>query len=261
MTLTSPAELAGGSSSSADATASEGSLRRFLHGLPGVDQVGAEARAATLATRSIKTTAKAWAIDLAISMIDLTTLEGADTPGKVRALCAKAHAPGPGRPDRAAGRRGLRVPRPGRRRAKAALGGSAACRVASRGDRVPVAGGRRCDVKLADTRDAVAAGRRRDRHGDRPRRVPAGRYLEVLRRDRRGQGAPAGRAPQGDPRDRRARDVRQRPPRVLAGDARRGATSSRPRPARSRPRRRCRSRSSCSRRYATSATRPAGRSA
>jgi deoxyribose-phosphate aldolase len=70
-------------------------LRRFLHGLPGVDQVGAQARAADLATRSIKTTAKAWGIDLAISMIDLTTLEGADTPGKVRSLCAKATTPDP----------------------------------------------------------------------------------------------------------------------------------------------------------------------
>jgi deoxyribose-phosphate aldolase len=70
-------------------------LRAFLHGLPGVDQVGAEERAARLATRSIKTTAKAEAIDLAISMVDLTTLEGADTPGKVRALCAKAAQPDP----------------------------------------------------------------------------------------------------------------------------------------------------------------------
>ena len=50
----------------ADIAASEAALRRFLHGLPGVDQVGAEARAADLATRSIKTTAKAYAIDLAI---------------------------------------------------------------------------------------------------------------------------------------------------------------------------------------------------
>ena len=49
-----------------DVTASASTLRRFLHGLPGVDQVGAEARAAALATRSIKTTAKAYAIDLAI---------------------------------------------------------------------------------------------------------------------------------------------------------------------------------------------------
>jgi deoxyribose-phosphate aldolase len=78
-----------------EATQSESSLRRFLHGLPGVDQVGAEGRAASLATRSIKTTAKTWAIDLAIGMIDLTTLEGQDTHGKVRALCAKARRPDP----------------------------------------------------------------------------------------------------------------------------------------------------------------------
>jgi deoxyribose-phosphate aldolase len=82
----------------ADVTRDNGSLRRFLHGLPGVDQVGAEARAASLATRSIKTTAKAWAIDTAIRMVDLTTLEGADTPGKVRSLCAKAARPDPGDP-------------------------------------------------------------------------------------------------------------------------------------------------------------------
>ncbi len=74
------------------------SLTTWLHGLPGVDQVGAEARAAGLGTRSIKTTSKAWAIDTAISMIDLTTLEGADTEGKVRSLCAKAMAPDPGDP-------------------------------------------------------------------------------------------------------------------------------------------------------------------
>src|SRR3954467_11733298 len=72
---------------------SEASLRAMLHGLPGVDRVGAEQRAAMLGTRSIKTTAKAEAIDLAIRMADLTTLEGSDTPGKVRALCAKARRP------------------------------------------------------------------------------------------------------------------------------------------------------------------------
>ena len=72
---------------------SESSLKSFLKTLPPVDQVGAEARAAMLATRSIKTTSKTWAIDTAISMVDLTTLEGADTPGKVRALCAKAVRP------------------------------------------------------------------------------------------------------------------------------------------------------------------------
>jgi deoxyribose-phosphate aldolase len=86
----------------ADVTRDDTSLRRFLHGLPGVDQVGAEARAAGLATRSIKTTAKAWAIDTAIRMVDLTTLEGSDTPGKVRSLCAKAMHPDAGAPPVAA---------------------------------------------------------------------------------------------------------------------------------------------------------------
>jgi deoxyribose-phosphate aldolase len=85
-----------------DITASGASLRRFLHGLPGVDEVGARARAAALATRSVKADAKRRAIDLAISMIDLTTLEGQDTRGKVRALCAKARRPGGGAPPVAA---------------------------------------------------------------------------------------------------------------------------------------------------------------
>jgi len=66
-----------------------------LENLPGVDKVGADSRAAMLGTRSIKTSSKAMAIDLAISMIDLTTLEGADTPGKVRSLAAKAVRPDP----------------------------------------------------------------------------------------------------------------------------------------------------------------------
>ncbi|MGN9841416.1 deoxyribose-phosphate aldolase [Nonomuraea sp. H19] len=86
----------------ADVAASGATLRAFLHGLPGVDRVGADQRAATLGTRSIKTTAKAQAIDLAISMVDLTTLEGADTAGKVRAMCTKAVRPGSGAPKVAA---------------------------------------------------------------------------------------------------------------------------------------------------------------
>ncbi len=82
----------------ADVTASDATLRRFLHGLPGVDQVGADQRAAGLGSRSIKTSSKKWALDLAISMVDLTTLEGMDTPGKVRALCSKAMRPDPADP-------------------------------------------------------------------------------------------------------------------------------------------------------------------
>ncbi|HEY1318527.1 MAG TPA: deoxyribose-phosphate aldolase [Gaiella sp.] len=61
-----------------------------------VDAVSLEGRAAELAKRSIKRESKIFALDLAIRMIDLTTLEGADTPGKVRALSAKAVRPEPG---------------------------------------------------------------------------------------------------------------------------------------------------------------------
>ncbi|MEP7026420.1 MAG: deoxyribose-phosphate aldolase, partial [Actinomycetota bacterium] len=78
--------------------AADAALRRVLHGLDGVDQVGAEARVAALATRSIKRDAKLWALNAAITMIDLTTLEGADTPGKIRAMCAKARRPDPADP-------------------------------------------------------------------------------------------------------------------------------------------------------------------
>src|SRR6195952_4097606 len=81
-----------------DVATDETSLRRFLHGLPGVDAVGVEGRAAGLATRSIKAGSKLAAIDLAISMVDLTTLEGSDTAGKVRSLAAKARRPDPERP-------------------------------------------------------------------------------------------------------------------------------------------------------------------
>lgn len=68
-------------------------LARFLHGLPGVDAVGLEQRAAALGARSVKTTSKAWALDRIIELTDLTTLEGADTPGRVRSLVAKALQP------------------------------------------------------------------------------------------------------------------------------------------------------------------------
>jgi len=63
-----------------------------------VDAVMLEARAAGFAKRSIKNEAKLAAIDLAIRCIDLTTLEGRDSPGRVRSLCAKAAFPAPGAP-------------------------------------------------------------------------------------------------------------------------------------------------------------------
>jgi deoxyribose-phosphate aldolase len=130
-------------------------LRTFLHGLPGVDKVGVEARAAALGTRSIKTTAKAQAIDLAISMVDLTTLEGADTPGKVRALSAKALRPDPADPScppvAAVCVYPAMVPV-----AAEVLRGSGV-HLASVATAFP-SGQAPLDVKLADTRDAVAAG-------------------------------------------------------------------------------------------------------
>jgi deoxyribose-phosphate aldolase len=63
-----------------------------------VDAVGAEARAASLATRSIKKDSKLWALDLALRCCDLTTLEGVDSPGKIRQLASKAKRPNPSNP-------------------------------------------------------------------------------------------------------------------------------------------------------------------
>src|ERR671918_1853141 len=60
-----------------------------------VDQVGAEERAASLSRRSIKKDSKLWALDLAIRCCDLTTLEGSDSPGKIRQLASKAIRPNP----------------------------------------------------------------------------------------------------------------------------------------------------------------------
>ena len=99
---------------------SEARLSRFLAGLPGVDQVGCEARAARARDAVDQDDVQA-PRDRPRDLDDqgLTTLEGADTEGKVRNLCAKAAARARG-PDRASGRRGVRLPRPrGDRRARA----------------------------------------------------------------------------------------------------------------------------------------------
>jgi deoxyribose-phosphate aldolase len=120
-----------------------------------VDAVALEARAAELAKRSIKRESKVFALELAIRMMDLTTLEGADTPGKVRALCTKAMYPDPG---------DASVPQvaavciypslvPVARRA---LKGSAV-KVASVATAFP-SGQAPLEVKLADVRAAVEAG-------------------------------------------------------------------------------------------------------
>jgi deoxyribose-phosphate aldolase len=176
MAATASTESSSGLAAYSDVTASEASLRRFLHGLPGVDQVGAEARAAGLGTRSIKTTAKAYALDLAITMVDLTTLEGQDTPGKVRALASKALRPDPSDPT---------CPSVA---AVCVYGDLVAEAKEVVGDEVNVAavatafpsGRASLDVKLADTRDAVAAGADEiDMVIDRGAFL-AGRYLQVF---------------------------------------------------------------------------------
>ena len=75
------------------ATAQEAA--RIVARATAVDAVGLEGRAAALATRSIKREAKIWGLELAIRCMDLTTLEGTDTVGKVVAMCAKAVRPNP----------------------------------------------------------------------------------------------------------------------------------------------------------------------
>jgi deoxyribose-phosphate aldolase len=160
-----------------DVARDNATLRRFLHGLSGVDQVGAEARAASLATRSIKTTAKAWAIDTAISMVDLTTLEGADTPGKVRSLCAKALRPDPADPS-APPVAAVCVYPDLVETAVDALHGSSV-QVASVATAFP-SGRAALPTKLHDVRDAVAAGATEiDMVIDRGAFL-AGRYLDVF---------------------------------------------------------------------------------
>ncbi len=140
----------------------EKSLKLHLDGLSGVDAVGLEARAAGLATRSIKTTSKGWALDTIIRLIDLTTLEGADTPGKVQSLVAKAINPDPSDPTTprvaAVCVYGDMVPD-----AVAALGAAHAAggqngiSVAAVATAFP-SGRASLAVKLADTKDAVQAG-------------------------------------------------------------------------------------------------------
>ena len=158
-------------------TSSDANLRRFLHGLPGVDQVGAEQRAASLGTRSIKTTSKQQAIDLAIRMVDLTTLEGMDTPGKVRALSAKAMRPDPADPTCPATAAVCVYPDMVGV-AKETLGDSGV-HVAAVATAFP-SGRAALDIKLADTADAVEAGADEiDMVIDRGAFL-AGHYLEVF---------------------------------------------------------------------------------
>ncbi len=130
-------------------------LGGLLGRIGNVDQVGVEERAAGLSKRSIKRESKLWALDLVVRMIDLTTLEGKDTPGKIHALCQKAKRPDPGDPS---------IPSVAAvcvypalvADAKAALAGSGV-RVASVATGFP--GGQTfLEIKLAETSRAIEAG-------------------------------------------------------------------------------------------------------
>ena len=174
---TGPTTGLGAAGALSDVTRDDASLRRFLHGLPGVDQVGCDARAASLGTRSIKTTAKAAAIDLAIEMVDLTTLEGQDTPGKVRALASKAMRPDPTDPSCPATAAVCVYPDLVAT-ARETLGDSGV-HVAAVATAFP-SGRAALPVKLADTRDAVEAGADEiDMVIDRGAFL-SGRYLQVF---------------------------------------------------------------------------------
>jgi deoxyribose-phosphate aldolase len=160
----------------AEVGGSASALRAFLYGLPGVDQVGAQARAAMLSTRSIKAAAKAWAIDLAIRMVDLTTLEGADTPGKVQALCTKARRPDPA--DAACPSVAAVCVYPSLVPVAAPLLRGSGVHVASVATAFP-SGQAPLAVKLEDTRAAVAAGADEVDMVISRGAFLAGRYLEV----------------------------------------------------------------------------------
>jgi deoxyribose-phosphate aldolase len=132
-----------------------GHLGNLLGRVTAVDQVGVEERVESLKKRSIKRTSKLWALDLAIRMMDLTTLEGKDTPGKVRALCVKGMHPKPGDPT---------IPSVAAiciypsliAEAKEVLAGSTV-KVASVATAFP-SGQTFRDIKTAETKAAVAAG-------------------------------------------------------------------------------------------------------
>ena len=135
---------------------SDASLQQYLEGLSPVDAVGLHARAASFQTRSIKAASKKTALDTIITLTDLTTLEGADTRGKVRSLVAKAITPDAGDPSTptvaAVCVYGDMVPH-----VREALGARTDIAIAAVATAFP-SGRASLAVKIADTKDAVAAG-------------------------------------------------------------------------------------------------------
>jgi deoxyribose-phosphate aldolase len=127
---------------------------RLLDEVGSVDQVGVEQRVAKFTTRSIKKEAKVWGLKTAVSMTDLTTLEGKDTPGKIESLCMKALRPleDPAVPPVAA----VCVYPSMVRHAKAIVGGSKV-KVASVATAFP-SGQAHLRTRLAEVRGAVSDG-------------------------------------------------------------------------------------------------------
>ena len=197
----------------------------------GVDAVGLEGRAASLATRSIKQESKRWALELAIRCMDLTTLEGTDTTGKIVALCAKAVRPDPLDPS---------VPSVAAVCLYPQLVPVAVDRLArhrrrrrERRGRVPERARRRSRRVCARSRDVVEMGADEVDIVLNRSLFLGGRYARGVRRARRrARGGRRG-PPQGDPGDRRARFLRPGPAGDDARDGRRAPTSSRRPPARS----------------------------
>ena len=130
-------------------------IESMIENTGGVDEVGIDERVASLSRRSIKKESKLWALDLAIRMMDLTTLEGKDTEGKVRALCAKGIRPDPTDPSIPSVAAICIYPSliPVAKRAPAGSG----VKVASVATGFP-AGQTYTDVKILETRQAVEAG-------------------------------------------------------------------------------------------------------
>ncbi|HYP18340.1 MAG TPA: deoxyribose-phosphate aldolase [Opitutus sp.] len=130
-------------------------FRRLLDEVGPVDAVGIEERVAKYATRSIKKNAKLWGLKAAVSMVDLTTLEGKDTPGKVASLCRKALRPhdDPAVPQVAA----VCVYPSMVRHARRALGSDTAVRIASVATAFP-SGQAPLKTRLAEVKAAVADG-------------------------------------------------------------------------------------------------------
>ena len=205
-----------------------GGMRRRL---TPVDRVGVDERAAVLGKRSIKAESQQAAIRLAVSMVDLTTLEGQDTPGKVAQLAAKAVCPAPTHPEmpscaavcvypsRVAGRQAARSRAPASPSPRVATGFPS--------------GLTSMELKLEETRQAVADGAE-----EIDMVIPRDAYLsgDDAARDRRGRAGQGGlRAgpPEGDRRGRRAGRLRPHPPRDACSRWRAAPTSSRRRPARS----------------------------